>query len=360
MAHTIQLNTKPPVEIHQAHWQRIILLIVLAYEGLGCLLGGMLLVIASDGRLMDMPVDLMHGAFPDFIVPGIILFALGILNAIAFIAVLRKNSADWLLAAMAMGGLLIWFWVEIAILSELHWLHAMWGIPVVLGAMMVIPMIPIKAWQQTLLISGILASLLYAAINVIVAMQWPVYNVASQTVSELSAINAPTRMLWIVLCTPYTLLMMAFSWGVVKAAHSNRRLRVTGVLLLAYSALGIFWPFAPMHLREVLAAGGSTFSDTIHLTLGAVTEVIYFIALGFAAAALGKQFRIYSIATLVVLCIFGALTFIDAPNVSKNLPTPFIGIWERINIGVFLLWVIVLAVILLRKKHLAEEAQHIL
>ncbi|MBN9482670.1 MAG: DUF998 domain-containing protein [Bacteroidetes bacterium] len=360
MAHTIQLNTKPSAEIHQAHWQRIILLVALAYEGLGCLLGGTLLIIAPDGRLMDMPVDLMHGAFPDFMVPGIILFALGILNTSAFVAVLRKASVGWILAAMAMGGLLIWFWVEIAILLELHWLHAMWGLPVVLGSIMAISLTPVKVRQQCLLISGILASVLYAAINIIVALQWPAYDSATQTVSELSAVDAPTRMLWIVLCTPYTLLMMAFSWGVVKAAHSNRRLRITGALLLAYSALGIFWPFAPMHLREALATGGSTFSDTMHLTLGAITEVIYFIALGFAAAALGKQFRIYSITTLAVLCVFGALTFIDAPNVSKNLPTPFIGIWERINIGVFLLWVIVLAVILLRKKHLAEEAQHVL
>ena len=32
-----------------------------------------------------------------------------------------------------------------------------------------------------------------------------------------------------------------------------------------------------------------------------------------------------------------------------NLPTPWIGLWERINISVFLLWVVVLSTILLRK-----------
>jgi hypothetical protein len=31
-----------------------------------------------------------------------------------------------------------------------------------------------------------------------------------------------------------------------------------------------------------------------------------------------------------------------------NLPTPLIGVWERINIGVFLLWVVMLAIALLR------------
>jgi hypothetical protein len=46
--------------------------------------------------------------------------------------------------------------------------------------------------------------------------------------------------------------------------------------------------------------------------------------------------------------LYGALTGVAAPRVGKNLPTPFAGIWERINIGVFLLWVAILALRLLR------------
>jgi len=102
-----------------------------------------------------------------------------------------------------------------------------------------------------------------------------------------------------------------------------------------------------MHLRDALAAGGATFSDTLHLALGVVTEVIYLLALGFAAAAFGRAFRVYSIATFAVLSVFGALTFRDAPGISVNQATPLIGVWERINIGVFLIWVIVLASALL-------------
>jgi hypothetical protein len=60
----------------------------------------------------------------------------------------------------------------------------------------------------------------------------------------------------------------------------------------------------------------------------------------------------------VVLLLFGALTFIDAPGVAVNQPTPFIGVWERINIGVFLLWVVVLSVVLLRRvPHGKEEVR---
>lgn len=198
--------------------------------------------------------------------------------------------------------------------------------------------------SRLLLLCGILSSLWYAALNFIVPQFWETYDSASQTVSELSAVDAPTRLLWNLLAIPYTLLVMAFGWGIARSGADNRRLHIAGMLLIIYGALGMIWPFAPMHLRETLAAGGGTFSDTVHLTLGGISELLFFLSMGFAAAGLSPAFRIYSLATFIILAIFGILTAMDAPKVSANLPTPFIGVWERINIGVFLLWIIVLAV----------------
>jgi hypothetical protein len=202
--------------------------------------------------------------------------------------------------------------------------------------------------RKILLVCGVLSSLLYVAMNVFVAMQWEGYSSASQTVSELSAIGAPTRSLWVLPAAFYTVLVTVFGWGVWKSAGRIRALRVVGGLIVAYGALGLVWPFVPMHLREALAAGGSTLSDTLHLVLGSVTVLLMLLAIGFGSAAFGKGFRLYSIASLVILVAFGALTFLDAPRIGANLPTPWVGIWERINIGVFLLWVVVLAVALLR------------
>jgi hypothetical protein len=121
-----------------------------------------------------------------------------------------------------------------------------------------------------------------------------------------------------------------------------------GGLLVAYGSLGLLWPFAPMHQREVLAAGGGTLNDTMHVVLASATVLLMFVAMGVSARAFGKRFRLYSIASIVVLVAFGAMTFRDAPRVQANLPTPWIGLWERINIGVFLLWVVVLATVLMR------------
>jgi hypothetical protein len=207
--------------------------------------------------------------------------------------------------------------------------------------------------RRSLLVCGILSSLLYVAMTIFVAMQWETYSSASQTISELSAIGAPTRSLWAVPGAIYTVLVTAFGWGVWKSAGRIRALRIAGGLILAYGALGVLWPFAPMHLRETLAAGGGTLSDTIHLVLASVTVLLMLLAISFAATAFGTRFRVYSLATLAILTAFGALTFLDAPRIAANLPTPWIGVWERINIGVFLLWVVVLATTLLRVKDAA-------
>jgi hypothetical protein len=213
--------------------------------------------------------------------------------------------------------------------------------------------------RQTLLVCGILSSLLYVAMTVFIARQWEGYDSAAQTISELSAIDAPTRWIWVLPGALYTILVTAFGWGVWKSADGHPVLRRVGGLIVAYGSLGLLWPFAPMHLREVLAAGGGTLSDTLHLVLASVTVLLMLLAIGFGAGAFGRPFRRYSIASLVILGVCGALTFLDAPRVGANLPTPWLGVWERINLGVFLLWVVVLATILLRARTetpLREEA----
>ena len=195
--------------------------------------------------------------------------------------------------------------------------------------------------RKILLVCGILSSMLYVAMNVIAAMLYEGYSSASQTVSELSAIGAPTRPLWLLLGIPYTLLATAFGWGVWASAGRNRPLRVVGGLMVAYGVIGLFWP--PMHMR----GAEFTLTDTMHIVFATATVLLMLLSIGFGAAAFGKRFRLYSINTMVILVVFGILTGLDSPRISANLPTPWIGVWERISIGAFLLWIVVLAVRLL-------------
>lgn len=333
-------------------WTRITLLSVLAYEAAGCLSGGGLLVAAPDGRYMDMPVDIMNSAFPDFLIPGILLLGLGIINTIAFFSVLRNNNSDWFMTGLALGGLLIWFIVEIIILQELHWLHAMWGIPVLLGWVLAIPLIILRhdsvMMRKALLSCGILSSLWYLAINIYVPLQYEGYSILSQAPSELSAVGSPTRVLWSLLVIWYPLFFAAFGWGVWYSAAGSRPLRLAGVLIIAYCIINFYWP--PMHRREVLAAGGGTLTDTLHLVWAAMTLLFMMLQMGLGAAASGTRFRYFTILTFMVFIVFGVLTFLEAPGMEANLPTPYMGLWERINIGAFMLWVIVFSIILLRRE----------
>jgi hypothetical protein len=336
----------------QPKWQRIILLFILGYEAVGCLVGGIFLVVAPDGRLMDMPVEIMHGVFRDFLIPGLILFGLGILNTAAFVTVLRRKPSDWFMSCLALGGLLIWCVVEIIILQELHWLHLIWGVPVLLGIIMAIPLIisrnETSKVQNALLTCGIHSSLWYIAINIFVPLMYDGYSMASVTVSELSAIGSPTRILWVLMVLPYPLLFAFFGWGVLKTSSGNRSLIIAAGLIIGYSIFNLYWP--AMHQREVIATGGGTLTDTLHITWAMITLLLMMLIMGFGAAGLGKKFRFYTIVTWAVFIVFGILTWLESPGIEKNLPTPFIGVWERINISAFMVWVIVLAMVLLRMR----------
>ena len=217
------------------------------------------------------------------------------------------------------------------------------------------PKLSYSILQKGLLSCGILASLLYLFANIITPIRYAGYKVASQTISELSAIDAPTRTLWISLMAVYTLLVIAFGIGVLQTTSGNRRLRVAGILIIVCAVFGYFWP--PMHQREVLAAGGGTLTDTLHIVWTAITVPLMMLAVGFGGAALGKRFLFYSLLTIAVMIIAGWITGIDGPKIQTNSPTPWIGIWERIIIGVHTIWFVVFSIMLLNKKQMAASMQ---
>lgn len=207
--------------------------------------------------------------------------------------------------------------------------------------------------NKVLLTSGIISSLYYFAINVYVPMQYEGYHPASQTVSELSAIGAPTRPLWVMLVTFYSILTLAFGWGIMRVARQHRALYWAGILTIACTVFGIFWP--PMHQRETLAAGGGSLTDTLHIAWTAITIPLWLLIMGLAAKVFGKSFLIYTVATVVTQLSFGVLTGLQSADMEANRPTPWMGVWERISMAAYMVWVIVLALMLLRKENIHEH-----
>ncbi len=199
---------------------------------------------------------------------------------------------------------------------------------------------------KVLLACGVLSSLLYVGLDLYAASSWPEYSYRDHTVSELSAIGAPTRALWQAVSPAYGVLFLAFATGVFLAGRDRRALRITALLLYGLALVGASWAFFPVHVRGVEPTG----SEIGHVVVAAIFIAVALTAVGFGAASLGRTFRIYSIATLVILLVAGAATFMYAPRVAANLPTPWMGALERVNVHGYMLWLLVLAVALLREQ----------
>lgn len=205
---------------------------------------------------------------------------------------------------------------------------------------------------RVLLICGILAPLLYVGSDIVAAMRWEGYSYASQSVSELRAVGAPTRPFLIPVLTMYSALEFAFGWGVWLAAGRKRALRVTAALLIALGTIDLaVAPFFPLRLGEAVGS----FSNTMHIILTGMTVLSILAIIGFGAASAGRRFRLYSIVTLVTLIVTGVMSFLAIRRIAAILPTPGLGIRERINIYGYMLWMAVLAVSLLRHRGAAGK-----
>jgi hypothetical protein len=153
---------------------------------------------------------------------------------------------------------------------------------------------------------------------------------------------------------PYNLLVAAFARGVWESAGQTRAGRITAAGLAGFAVLGfVTGVIFPMPTREVAAAGEGTLRNTMHIPGTAVMSLFLVLAMGFGATLLGKRFRNYSYGTILAVLVFGVLTSLQAPQITANQPTPWGGIYERMNIYPTMVWVAVLAIALLR----AQEAQ---
>ena len=127
--------------------------------------------------------------------------------------------------------------------------------------------------RQALLACGIVYALLYVIVNdVIAATLYDGYSRMSQAVSELSATGAPTHALLTAVGPVFSLLLIGFGLGIWRSARGKRSLRIAGALVVAHGATSFLWLLGPMSQREVIAAGGATSADDLHLVLAAATS----------------------------------------------------------------------------------------
>ncbi len=187
--------------------------------------------------------------------------------------------------------------------------------------------------------------------DVVGGLSYPGYSFASQAISELGAVGAPSRNIVTWIAVLYNVLVLGFAIGVVRAAASNRALRHAGTALLIYATLGVitsalFSTFLSMQRRGT----GDVHTDLPHLVLTGVLVLCLLLAIGLGALGLGNRFRAYSVATFITAIAFGAASGGYGARLAAGKPTRGLGILERIDVYSSLLWIAILAVALLRRQ----------
>ena len=124
----------------------ILLILLQVFLGLGALVSGAMLMAFPDGSLMHMPLSMLeYSPFPNFFIPGMLLFTFVGLYPLAVAYSLWKRPAwrwpdvinpfkgyhwGWAGSLAAGVAVIVWILVEVALLrsiSLLHYLYLGWG-----------------------------------------------------------------------------------------------------------------------------------------------------------------------------------------------------------------------------------------
>jgi len=103
--------------------------LLLIFNGVGALYGGLNLITHPDGSSMQMSMDfLKHTPFQNYLIPGIILFIVNGLFSFIFLTALifRLWYAAWLVLAQ---GIILsgWICIQIVLIQTIHLLHIIMG-----------------------------------------------------------------------------------------------------------------------------------------------------------------------------------------------------------------------------------------
>ncbi len=211
-------------------------------------------------------------------------------------------------------------------------------------------------WQKpgvmkALLFAGIAAVVVYGLGDLVSGLLYHGYSFRDQAISELSAFGSPVRPIMVTAILIHALLVLAFGVGIWRSAD-RKSLRWAGLLLMGAGVVGF-----PTHTIFAMSSRWmkAGFNDTMHIALSAVFSLFVFAAIVLSAVAYRGWFRPYAIITLFILIGFGGASSIAMRGIAEN-STPWAGGFERINAYAYFAWLVVLAVITLRRTGNARKA----
>lgn len=191
--------------------------------------------------------------------------------------------------------------------------------------------------------SGIAAVFLYIFATVLGGFYYPHYSHTSQVISELVGLNAPTRALLNPLYACYNLLLIGFGYGIYSQWGSRQtKFGAAFIILLGIASILMWW--FPMDPKD----GSLSQTGIIHIVLAAIEALSTVLASFFFGYGLRKRMPFLSAFSYSV----GLMILLMGPvaGVSAARHHLYMGLFERVTIGLFLAWVAAFSIIMLKKK----------
>ena len=186
---------------------------------------------------------------------------------------------------------------------------------------------------------GVTAPLLYAGAVILGGALWPQYSHLKDPISLLASDGAPDALMMNVLFAVYDIVLTLFGLTWWFAGRRSRR-PISAVLLSVIGILGLLMFF----FRQDASGTDMTTTGLVHIVLAAAMSLLTMVAIllrgrtelhGRPGAAL------FSFASLAVVFVTGGLA---AMSIARHWS--YGGVFERLTIGAFLLWVLVEAIML--------------
>jgi hypothetical membrane protein len=185
---------------------------------------------------------------------------------------------------------------------------------------------------------GLVAVGLYVGAVILGGILDPGYSHVRNAISELTGSQAPNPEVLAPIFIGYNVVLAGFAYALMVAAGSERLVRIAFWLF----AVGAVSGTGQVSLFRMDSVGAdATTAGTIHLVLAGVsslltlaTAVLYGFA--FRRQATYRRLSTYSFVTALLLVL-------SAPAAVVSIGTDVMGLFERLTIGVFLAWVVVVS-----------------
>lgn len=189
---------------------------------------------------------------------------------------------------------------------------------------------------------GIISALLYTSAVLIGGFLRSDYSHVSNAISELIMTNAPNKMLLDLIFTFYnsSLAIFGFSTFFYLESPRTKLLKSAAIMLGVIGVLGLLMFFFSQDPRGATVTVGGI----IHIILAGIMSLLTILTIFFAGFSFGGEpklqgLKIYSVFSGLFIIVSGGLTAVVTANGST-----YMGVYERLTIGTFILWVLVLSV----------------